>query len=136
MFLSLDFERKKTIGGLFGDKEIKLIGTLPIVLFFKDGSKDYAKLKHAVVVKETDAELRNALGARAVDDRVGKKYGTEIMELVIGMERAINKATELGIYAGMPIKALGIVNYPDNVKKKEESIILDQHGNKRQTPKI
>jgi hypothetical protein len=118
LFLSIDYHREKSVSGIFlGKHVITLIGTLPIVLVWKDGSKEVSKIKVGVPITLGDPELRNALGARAVDARVGKKYAAEIMTMVEKLKAVIEKAMDLETFAGKPMKSLSIINFSDGPKK-------------------
>ena len=118
LFLSVDYQREKSLSGIFLSKHIiTLIGTLPVVIVWKDGSKEVTKIKVAVPITLGDPELKNALGARAVDERVGKKYAAEIMTMVEKLKAVIEKAMDLKEFAGKPMKSLSIINFSDGPKK-------------------
>jgi hypothetical protein len=124
LFLSIDYQREKSFSGIFLSKHvITLIGTLPSLIVWKDGSKELVKIKVAEPITLGDPELRNALGARAVDERVGKKYATEIATMVEKLKTVIEKAMNIEEFAGKPMQSLSIVNFSDGPKKKEGLII-------------
>lgn len=88
-----------------------LIGTLPAVIIQENGKKEIAKLKCKIEIPGNDAQLRNILGIKASDDHTAKKYQTEIQEMVIRLEKLINRIMETKVFAGKPLKQLAIVNF-------------------------
>lgn len=112
LFLSVDYEKEKTKAGIFtGEKKIYLIGSLPVVVFYKDGKKEITKLKSKIEIPGNDPALKNILGIKATDEKRSKRYKHEINTLTERFNRLIKKLSEAKKLSDKPVKSLAIINF-------------------------
>lgn len=112
LFLSVDYQREKSFSGVILNKhKIYLIGTLPVLFIWASGKKELSKIKTKLEIQIGDPQLRNILGAKADDERVGKKYKTEIDAMVISFEKCLNNAIKTKSFANIPLASISIVNF-------------------------
>jgi len=124
LFLSVDYQREKSFSGILLNKhKFYLIGSLPVLFIWADGSKEASKIMTRVEIPVGDPNLRNILGARAVDEAIAKKYSVEIMSMATSIMKSIETAVESKVFAGKPLKSISIVNFSDGPKKNESPII-------------
>ncbi|RJQ67324.1 MAG: hypothetical protein C4519_24315 [Desulfobacteraceae bacterium] len=113
LFLSVDFTRQKTKSGITiegNGRQFYLIGTLPVLLIHEGGKKEITKLKDKEPIACDDPYLRKLLGVRATENlEYIKKYREPLTEIVLRLEKAIDKMAETKIFAGKRIEKLAII---------------------------
>jgi len=123
IFFKVDFDgvvKKKKDGGFNQTVRFFIIGSLPVLVKYKDGEKEQAIISTPLEVSE-DPYLRLLQGKRfseikAVEviasNKAGKKISYQIFinEIVKKAERAIEKIGRSGKFNGKPISEILIIN--------------------------
>ena len=109
LYLRVDFETVKSAGGFIAKKKVYLIGTLPVLLCYKDNIKEFSKINVREEILLNDRQLSKMLGIKATDaDKIGK-YRPQIKEMVAKLEAVITKALLAKDWLGMAIEDIRIV---------------------------
>lgn len=122
LYLAVDYvdvisdEGKKT-----GNVQFYLVGTLPVLIDYKDSENQVAKLKVAETINSDDPELRSLMGKKATDVR-RRRYSSTIRKMVKRIEAALTEAQLTKTWNGKAIN--------------DVSIVKMEHGESRTTPKI
>lgn len=110
LIIKVDYEREKTLGGIFLSKhKIYIIGVLPILFIFSDGKKDINKLMAKEEIPIGDPQLRNLMGVKATDLIKLKKYEDKIAAIIIKLEKALKKIKRTKKFLDKPIKDIKII---------------------------
>jgi len=109
LYLAVDYvdvisdEGKKT-----GNVQFYLVGTLPVLINFKDSESQVAKLRVAETIKSDDPELRNLMGKKATEVR-RRRYSPTIRKMVRRIEAALTEAQLTKTWNGKAINDVSIV---------------------------
>lgn len=109
LLINVDFERNKSAGGIeLPGHTFYLIGSLPVLIVYKNGTKELANLKSREIISVDDPKLREMVGVKATAHK--EKYKFQIDKIATILEKTITKAMQARQWHNKPINQLMLVN--------------------------
>ncbi len=121
IYLRVDFDNRYVKEGVSVKQETDffIIGTLPVIIIYKDGKEEKAGINGHVKVKK-DPNLRSIQGVCGANDEKYKLYAKEVGEIVSQLKKAFMRISNGEKFKDKEVDKILIINFDKNGKRKTD----------------